>query len=252
MKYGFIYIWYDRKRKMFYIGSHWGTEDDGYICSSNWMRNTYKRRREDFKRRIVARIFTNRLDLLAEEQRWLDMIKPDEIVYHHTQKGLRENVRYYNISVTAQKSWHYFPDKNISIGEKISAAKKGKSTGPCSPEKARAISEAKKRKFAERGYTLDPDTMAANRRGKPQSDEWKAAASIRIQQQWDNGTRKRNPNSKRNRPRLPPINWVVIAPDGVEYQTTNLRQFCVERGLLNTNITKRSGSKGWKAHKAPA
>ena len=31
-KYGFVYLWYDRKRKMFYIGSHWTTETDGYIC----------------------------------------------------------------------------------------------------------------------------------------------------------------------------------------------------------------------------
>ena len=26
-KTGFIYIWYDRKRKMYYIGCHLGTED---------------------------------------------------------------------------------------------------------------------------------------------------------------------------------------------------------------------------------
>ena len=43
-KYGFIYIWYDNFRKMYYIGRHWGTEDDGYICSSNRMRDAYRRR----------------------------------------------------------------------------------------------------------------------------------------------------------------------------------------------------------------
>ena len=45
-KYGFVYIWYDKKRKMYYIGSHWGTDDDGYICSSNRMRDAYRRDRK--------------------------------------------------------------------------------------------------------------------------------------------------------------------------------------------------------------
>ena len=78
-KHGFVYIWFDRKRHRFYIGSHWGYENDRYICSSNWMRHRYQRRTNDFKRRILARIYTNRIDLLVEEQRWLNMIKPNEL-----------------------------------------------------------------------------------------------------------------------------------------------------------------------------
>ena len=54
--FGFVYLWYDRKRKMYYIGSHWGTVDDGYICSSNRMRKAYKRRPQDFKRRILETV----------------------------------------------------------------------------------------------------------------------------------------------------------------------------------------------------
>jgi len=30
-KYGFVYIWFDRKHKRYYIDSHWGKEDDSYI-----------------------------------------------------------------------------------------------------------------------------------------------------------------------------------------------------------------------------
>ena len=55
-KYGFVYIWRDRKHKRYYVGSHWGTETDQYICSSSWMKNAYKRRPQDFKRRVVARV----------------------------------------------------------------------------------------------------------------------------------------------------------------------------------------------------
>jgi len=94
MKYGFVYIWFDKKRKKYYIGSHWGTEDDTYICSSKWMRDAYRYRSEDFKRRIISRIYTNRQDLLDEEYRWLSMIKKEEL-----------KTRYYNFSNHRQGHW---------------------------------------------------------------------------------------------------------------------------------------------------
>lgn len=78
-KYGFVYIWFDRKHKRYYLGSHWGFENDGYICSSNWMRDSYKRRPEDFKRRILAIIKTNREDLYEKEFTFLKLIKDEEL-----------------------------------------------------------------------------------------------------------------------------------------------------------------------------
>ena len=84
-KYGFIYIWRDRKLDRLYVGAHWGTEDDSYICSSARMKIQYKKRPQDFKRRIIKKINTNRKEMFIEEQRWLDMIKPEEL-----------GVRYYN------------------------------------------------------------------------------------------------------------------------------------------------------------
>lgn len=77
-KYGFVYIWRDKKLNRFYIGSHWGIEDDGYICSSKSMSNAYQYRKQDFKRRILLRVYTNRDDLLSEEQKWLDLIPREE------------------------------------------------------------------------------------------------------------------------------------------------------------------------------
>lgn len=88
--YGFVYIWFDRKHKRFYIGSHKGTYDDGYICSSSWMVRAYKRRPDDFKRRILSVVDTNREDLLAEEQRYLNMIRKEEL-----------GKRYYNLKTNA-------------------------------------------------------------------------------------------------------------------------------------------------------
>lgn len=116
-KYGFVYIWYDRKHKRYYVGCRWGREDDGYICSSFWMKRGYKLRPHDFKRRILK---TNipRENLLQEEHRYLSMIKDEEL-----------GKRYYNIHNHHFGHWSTEHNKKITIGEKISAKKKGKRCG---------------------------------------------------------------------------------------------------------------------------
>jgi len=111
-KYGFIYIWRDKKRNKFYIGCHWGTEADGYICSSKRMRNAYAYRKEDFKRRVVQRVYTNRQDLLEVEHLWLSLI-PDE------QLGKR----YYNLNKHHFGHWTADPEKAPKIKEKLTGRK---------------------------------------------------------------------------------------------------------------------------------
>lgn len=89
---GFIYIWRDRKRKLFYIGSHKGTIDDGYICSSMLMKQAYNKRPHDFKRRILEYVkFEKHTELIERENYWLSKIKPQEL----------HKVRYYNIKNVA-------------------------------------------------------------------------------------------------------------------------------------------------------
>ena len=107
-KYGFVYIWYDRKHKRFYIGCRWGDEKDGYICSSRWMNASYKRRPQDFKRRILKRIYTTRKDLLEEEYYWLQQIKPEEL-----------RVRYYNLQNKKFNHWTALEEQE-QIKQKIS------------------------------------------------------------------------------------------------------------------------------------
>ena len=87
---GFVYIWFDRKRRMFYIGRHWGDESDGYICSNKRMLAAYNKRPEDFKRRILKKILSCQEDLKHEEQRWLDFIFENEY-----------GTRYYNLNSNA-------------------------------------------------------------------------------------------------------------------------------------------------------
>lgn len=134
MKYGFVYIWYDRKHKRYYIGSHWGSEDDGYICSSRWMRKAYRRRPQDFKRRIISRVIKGRGDLLQEEYKWLQLISDDEI-----------GKKYYNLTKHLNGHWVTDEEKRLIINEKISKANKGKP----SPNKGKTLSEETKKKVSE-------------------------------------------------------------------------------------------------------
>lgn len=105
-KYGFVYIWRDRKHNRYYIGSHWGTEDDGYICSSRMMRQAYRRRPHDFKRRIIQKTHGDRSELYEAENKWLNFAE-------------KNKDRYYNMLFTTQH-WVAYPENVKSIREKIS------------------------------------------------------------------------------------------------------------------------------------
>ena len=151
-KYGFVYIWRDRKHKRYYIGAHWGTEDDGYICSSPWMNRAYKLRPNDFKRRILVRVYTNRQEMFYEEAKWQNFIKDDEL-----------RIRYYNIKRHGDKHWSSNPNTSLTVREKISKANKGK----ISPNKGITLSEETKKKISDgtksgmakmdKSYRLDAD-----------------------------------------------------------------------------------------------
>ena len=111
-KTGFIYIWFDTKRKMYYIGCHVGKEDDGYICSSKWMRDAYRYRKQDFKRRILKRnILVN--DLLKEEYKWLSLISDNEL-----------GKKYYNLNKHHFGHWHIDSESRKTVKQKLSEASK--------------------------------------------------------------------------------------------------------------------------------
>lgn len=139
-KYGFVYIWRDRKHKRFYVGCHWGHEDDGYICSSRWMRNSYKRRPQDFTRRVISRVYTNKKDLFLEEYRWLSMISDVEL-----------GTRYYNMSRVHPNHWSTCHATTESVTERASKQMKAQHADP---------------KFREK-YMSSREKI----RGKPQSQE---------------------------------------------------------------------------------
>lgn len=119
-KFGFIYIWFDRKHKKYYIGSHYGTEDDGYVCSSRHMKYAYSKRPEDFKRRIIARVYSkSRKELLEEEYKWLSLIPNEEL-----------GAKYYNLRNCLSGHWFTDEEKQKSVKEKLSEAAKRQHADP--------------------------------------------------------------------------------------------------------------------------
>jgi hypothetical protein len=50
----FIYRWFDRKLNKFYIGSHYGNVNDGYLFGGIDIKKEYKERPNDFEREILA------------------------------------------------------------------------------------------------------------------------------------------------------------------------------------------------------
>jgi len=107
-KYGFVYIWFDVYRKMYYIGSHWGTITDGYVCSSNRMRDAYRRRPNDFKRRILISGVDNRKLLLEIENAWLLKIKDEEL-----------GKKYYNMTKYMNGHWSTDKQRYLTSKEKM-------------------------------------------------------------------------------------------------------------------------------------
>lgn len=157
-KYGFIYVWFDRKRKMFYIGSHWGTTDDGYICSSNRMRDAYRRRPQDFKRRIL-KSHIEKQNILDEEHKWLRLIKDSEL-----------GKKYYNLRKHKWGHWSTDTKSSLTVKEKISFNTKNAMNTPEMREKMRPIWEANRGRVQSEE---EKQKRAKSNTGKKRTEETK-------------------------------------------------------------------------------
>lgn len=116
---GFVYIWFDVVKYKYYIGSHFGLDTDGYIGSGTYFKKAYNRRPQDFKRRIIERVYGSKKELLEVEEKWL-MLIPD----------LELGVKYYNLKKTA-----------------VGGSVKGRKCEPRSEEYLKKIRKPKKNKL---------------------------------------------------------------------------------------------------------
>lgn len=193
-KYGFVYLWFDVKHKRFYVGCRWGKEDDGYVCSSIWMKQGYEHRPQDFKRRILSRIYTNRQDLLAEEYKWLSMIKKEEL-----------GKKYYNLHNHHFNHWSSDETTSMSVKQKVSRTKKKYWDSPESDNMRQHVSDLHKKRGTKppsregrvpwnKGLTKDTDPrVAANslalkkpkkKRTNPISEETRRMISDNMKRIW--------------------------------------------------------------------
>jgi hypothetical protein len=90
------------------------------------MRNNYKNRKNDFKRRTISRIYTSMEDLVKEEQKWLNLIKKEEC-----------GIKYYNISLNASSPTMTGKKHSEETKEKMRLAATGKKHSEETKEKLR-------------------------------------------------------------------------------------------------------------------
>lgn len=217
---GFVYIWYDRKKNWFCIGSHFGTLDDGYTSSTGFLDKALKKRPEDFKRKVLDFYHgDNHKELLLLEQKWLDMIKDEELCLGPNKKN--NTIRYYNVKNNATglsgfaaseiKKEYWRSDAGIERKASMSEEMAGNSFGalrkgmPCSEETKRRISAGNKGKrrtdhernaqskrskslwqdpdYIEKMRTRnrpDPEKIAASQRGQKRTEETKVNISAAL------------------------------------------------------------------------
>jgi hypothetical protein len=106
----FVYSWTNTATNQLYIGSHKGTPDDGYVCSSKVMLEDYMRDRTVFTRQIIAT--GSYEDMRAFEATLLNAV------------DAKKDPQFYNQS--NGNGDFYLKRQTLGARRKISEAKKGK------------------------------------------------------------------------------------------------------------------------------
>jgi hypothetical protein len=150
------------------------------------MRNTYNRRPEDFRRRVIKSNITSRLETLEEEFKWLSMIPRDQL-----------GRKYYNHSKKHFGHWSTMPNAD-AIREKAGTKNKGRKhnfSEEYLEERGRKISEskqhAKEKKLALGLPVRQPEKVARSLKG-PQSEESNLKRSQTLKEGYKSGRLKGN------------------------------------------------------------
>ena len=136
---GFIYEWTNKLNGMKYLGSHKGTDTDGYIGSGKRFENAIKKYGvENFERRIVEYV-EKKENILLREQYYLDTL------------NCANSPMYYNISPAAGGG-------DCGNGSKISASRKRRfATDLVISNKGKKMSDQQKLKLSDEWEIVTPD-----------------------------------------------------------------------------------------------
>jgi hypothetical protein len=165
------------------------------------MKQAYKHRPQDFKRKILSRLYSNKNNLLKEEYKWLKQIKQEEL-----------KKRYYNLH--NHKFNHWSTNTNVEEiknklktngkerWQKISATLTGRKNGPLSNEHKKKISEALSKSPKKVGIKLSDyhkQRLSESHKGIKQSEETKRKRAERQtgREPWNKG--KKMPDSMRQK-----------------------------------------------------
>lgn len=115
----FVYIWFDKSRKMFYIGQHSGSIHDNYISSSRWLSSEVRYRPDDFRRKVI-KLFDTKNEAQKYEAYLMSFIKDGEFgrKYYNMKNGREKGITPWN-----KGRKNVFSEDSL---EKMSNAKKGR------------------------------------------------------------------------------------------------------------------------------
>jgi len=148
---GFVYRWYDSSNGMYYVGSHKGTVDDGYIGSGKRFSRAYSKRPECFTREIFY---------VGEDYRELEEFILDTI-------DAKSNPAYYNL-INGSFNCRFSKEQR----EKISNSLRGKKASKEAREKMSASRTGEKNHFYGKKHSEDSlIKMSESKKGKYIGDE---------------------------------------------------------------------------------
>ena len=181
----FVYCWTNTATNQLYIGSHKGSPDDGYVCSSKSMLEDYMKDRSVFSRQIVASGTFE--DMRAFEQTLLEAVDAKSDPHYYNQhNGTGEfYLKRHTLASRKQISESKKGTKRPDVVERNKTVKQGfcsvhyirpDQSGENNPMHGRSHSEESKRQMSE------------NRKGKgrqPKSPETKEKMRLAALKRWE-------------------------------------------------------------------
>lgn len=130
----------------------------------------YKRRPNDFRRRILEKVYTNRKDTFIAEEKYLDSIKPHEF-----------GKKYYNLK-NIKGHWSTDDSKRLSINEKISASHKNDPNWGKWNKGKKVHNEQSKQKLREANKKQFEDQQQIEMRKQKSKELWSDPVYLEKQQ----------------------------------------------------------------------
>lgn len=144
----FVYCWTDHQTNKLYVGSHKGTTDDGYVCSSKHMMKEYKKRPADFTRQIIAegklediRVLEGKILKASNarlDEQFYNKHDNDGLFFEGWKKGQFSEEHRRNMSIAAKKR-----TKRYLNPEHLKKLQDGRRKSKNSPEHMEAIRKAR-------------------------------------------------------------------------------------------------------------